>query len=140
MPRRILDTNILIDHFRGLRPYAEKRPEDATAWAKELIKNRDADAILSPIEVEFLVGGVDRHEILMAEAYLSGFRVVDEHKTLAQDWEEARRLAKHVGHHAKPRDLGDCLIDAISNRLKYVVVTNDQGLRRQHGRTRQRRP
>ena len=43
--------------------------------------------------------------------------------------------------HAQGRqwDLGDCLIAAIATRLRREVLTKDRGLRRQHGRTRQRR-
>jgi predicted nucleic acid-binding protein len=141
MHRRVLDTNVLIEDFRGLKPYAEKGPQDARDRAKALIKLKNTNAILAPIEVEFLVGLVDRQEAVLAEAYLAEFTVIDDHKTLPQDWEEARRVAKHIGHHARPRSLGDCLIIAICERLNYDrPVTSDRGLQRQQGRTRQRRP
>jgi predicted nucleic acid-binding protein len=139
MPRHVLDTNILIDHFRLLRPYARKSPAAATDWAAKLIANKETDAIVSPVLVEFLYGVVDAHEMQLAEAYIGSFRIIDGHETLAQDWLETRRSAKHVGHQAVPRHLGDCLISAIASRLKYEVITKDRGLLRQWGRTRQRR-
>jgi len=106
-----------------------------------LIKDKETDAILSPIEIEFLVGVVDRHEMELAEAFLGEFHIIDGHNTLPQDWEEARRVARHIGYHATPRDLGDCLIIAICERLRYdPPFSKDRGLQRQHGRTRQRRP
>src|SRR5438874_450153 len=100
MLRRVLDTNILIAHFRGLQPYGGKRPEHARDKARVLIRDRETDAIVSPVEIEFLVGVVDRHEMVLAEAFLAEFRIIDGYSTSPQDWEEARRVAKHVGHHA----------------------------------------
>ena len=73
MPRTVLDTNILIGHIRRLRPYAGRRPEEADRWAKELIASRQTDAIVSPVELEFLCGVLDRHEPALAEAFLGPF-------------------------------------------------------------------
>ncbi|MBX6313108.1 MAG: type II toxin-antitoxin system VapC family toxin [Isosphaeraceae bacterium] len=140
MPKRVLDTNILITHFHLLRPLDGKGPGEAEDWARALIRDKASDAIVSPVEVEFLCGVLDEHERELREAYLRPFKVIDEHRTLPQDWQEARRLAKHPGFQASPRDLGDCLIVAIAERLKHVVVTLDKGLLRQQGRARQRRP
>jgi predicted nucleic acid-binding protein len=140
MVRRVLDTNVLIEDFRGLQPYAEKKTQQARTRAQALIHDKNTKAILSPIEIEFLGGICDRHEMELAEAYLAEFQVIDEHKTLPQDWEEARRVAKHIGHNTGPRQLGDCLIIAICNRLRYELpISKDRGLRRQLGRTRHRR-
>jgi predicted nucleic acid-binding protein len=140
MPKRVFDTNILISHFHQLRPLEGKGEREAEEWARSLISSRNGNAIVSPVEVEFLCGVVNQHEIRLREAYLRTFKVVDDHKTIPQDWDEARRLAKHAGFHAEPRDLGDCLISAISDRLNLELVTGDKGLIRQRGRTRRRRP
>jgi hypothetical protein len=141
MVRRVLDTNILIEDFRGLQPYTEKKAQQASIRAQALIKDKGTKAIVSPVEIEFLGGIRDRHEMALAEAYLAEFHVIDERKTLPQDWEEARRVAKHIGHNAGSRQLGDCLIIAICTRLRYELpISKDRGLRRQLGRTRQRRP
>ncbi len=139
MPKRVLDTNILITHFQQLRPLNDKGTGDAEEWARRLIKDKEADAIVSPIEVEFLCGVLNEHERRLRESYLRPFRVIDDRRTLPQDWQEARRVAKHPGFHTGPRDLGDCLITAISDRLNHEVITDDKGLLRQRGRTRQRR-
>lgn len=135
MPKRLFDTNILIADFHQIRPFAGKTPGDAEERAKRLIKDREADAILSPVVVEFLCGVLDQHERLLREGYLRPFRVVDELRTLPQDWKEAQRIAKHPGFKPRPRDLGDCLIIAVAGRIHYEVLTYDRGLRRQQGRT-----
>ena len=140
MAKRVLDTNILVTGFRELQPYASRRPADAERQAQGLLKSRDADGIVSPVEVEFLCGIVDRHQMELAEAYLEQFPVLDRGLTPVEDWSEARRLAKHIGYQAQPRDLGDCLITAIAARLRAEIVTDDKGLIRQQGRTRRRRP
>lgn len=140
MPKRVLDTNILIAHFHRLGPLDGKGPDEAEGWARGLIRDKETSAIVSPVVVEFLCGVLDERERELREGYLKAFEVIDEGKTLPQDWREARRLAKHPGFRPRSRDLGDCLILAICDRLKHEVVTDDKGLRRQHGRTRQRRP
>ena len=141
MLRRVLDTNVLSWISAAFNPTPQRGPQDARDRARLLIKDKNTDAILSAIEVEFLVGVVDRHEMELAEAYLAEFQVIDENNTLPQDWEEARRVARHIGHHATPRDLGDCLIIAICERLHYdcplpVTVGSSANM----GERRQRRP
>ena len=138
--KRVLDTNILIAHFLALRPLAGKGASDAVSSARRLIEDRGTDEIVSPVEVEFLCGVLERHEMRLREAFLSVFKVIDEHSTIPKDWSEAARYAKHPGFHASPRDLGDCLVSAIADRLGREVISDDKGLHRQRGRTRQKRP
>ena len=140
MPKPVLDTNILIAHFQKFRPFDGKSPLDAEEWAKVLIADKETNAIVSPVEVEFLCGVLNQTETVLREGYLRAFRLIDDRKTLPADWEEARRVAKHPGFHAGPRDLGDCVIAAISERLHCAVISDDKGLSRQLGRTRLRRP
>ncbi len=155
MPKRILDTNILIAHFKGLKPLAERGPSDAEDWARVLIQDKGTNAIVSPVEIEILVGVQDPHELELTEAFLRPFAIIDERRVLPEDWEEARRIAKRVvrydrevprRHRRRPRernpktesrDFGDCLITAIASRLNCEVITDDQGLHRQAGRASQ---
>jgi predicted nucleic acid-binding protein len=140
MRRSVFDTNILIRHFQELRPFDRSTPAHAHECASRLISRYEADAIVAPVEVEFLCGVLSEHERRLREAFLATFRIIDQRRVLPEDWQEAKRLAKHPGYVPRPRDLGDCLILAIADRLRHEVITDDRGLRRQHGRTRQRRP
>jgi predicted nucleic acid-binding protein len=140
MGKRCLDTNILINHFLRLRPLGNKTVRDAEAWAHALISERSANVILSPMVIEFLCGILDQNEVDLREAYLKPFLVMDRQRITVGDWREARRIAKYAGAQAKRRSLGDCLITAIADRLKLEIISEDQGLKRQRGRTRQRRP
>jgi predicted nucleic acid-binding protein len=104
-----------------------------------LIKQLDTNSIVCPVELEFLAGITDPREMDLAEEFFKRFRIIDERRILPEDWLEARRIAKHVLKDSGRRDLSDCLIAAIVNRLRREVLTKDRGLRRQQGRTRQRR-
>jgi predicted nucleic acid-binding protein len=139
MPKRVLDTNILMAHFHKLRPLDGKSPAASAEWAGRLMQDKESDAIVSPVVVEFLCGVLNQDERMLREGFLKAFRVIDGYRTLPEDWAEALRIAKHPGFHATPRDLGDCLITAISSRLRHEVLTDDKGLIQQRGRTRQRR-
>ena len=135
--KRLADTNALIKHFRELRPYDRKTTEQAEEWGRSYAREFNA-VIVAPVEVEFLAGIVDRHEMTLAEAYLRPFSLADRREPVARDWEEARRVAKHVGFQAARRQLCDCLITALADRLHIdVIQSEDKGLHRQRGRTRQ---
>jgi predicted nucleic acid-binding protein len=152
MARYIIDTEVLIDHLRLLQPVAEKSPSQAETHAQRLIAELGTNLTVTPVEIEVLVGVRSRHELELTEAFFKPFQVVDKRKILPEDWEEARRLAKHVPKlhqpkrvrpheskpYVKPRDLGDCLITAIARRLHLEVLSEDKGLKRQEGRTRRR--
>jgi hypothetical protein len=138
MSKRVLDTNQLIGQFRLLQPYSRKKKDDAIRCADQLIELHESNAIVSPVEIEVIGGVVDPHEMELTIAFLGQFQVIDKRRIQPEDWEEARRIAKHIGKNAKRRDLGDCLFTAISNRLHHEVLTDDSGLKRQVGRTRQR--
>lgn len=129
MPRKILDTNVLIN-FWGLRSNAKATGKctvaQARAWGDALIKLEDTNAILTPIYIEFVAGTRSVQEIQLARAYLGRFKIVDEGRVLAQDWIEAQRIAERVPYDGLHRRLGDCLIRAICNRLNYTVVTREQ--------------
>ncbi len=86
-----------------------------------------AKAIVTPIYVEFLVGTRDSSEQRLAEAYLAQFDNIDGGNIPKEDWDETLRIARRIPPTGKPRQLGDCLIRAIANRLKHTVITPDTG-------------
>lgn len=110
-----------------LRKVARK---EVTRWAAKLIEDRGSDAITSPTVIEMLCGTRNKHELNLTRAYLSKFRVIDEGKITEQDVFHAQRLVailQHRGQTSPPRDLGDCLIQAIALRLKCDIDSNDRG-------------
>src|SRR5438270_1070740 len=127
MERRVLDTSILIRHWRTCRVKA--RGEITTAvvrmWARKLIILYDSDAIVTPVYIEMIAGVTNRRELLLTLAFLREFRCIDEKRIPQHDWDEAIRLAQRVPRTATPRQLGDCLIHAICKRLRHQVATHD---------------
>jgi predicted nucleic acid-binding protein len=130
MPRRsILDSSKLIGHWR--RRYSHRRrpltPVLITAWATELIELNRTNAIVTPVAVEFLGGFTNRDELHWGEMFLDHFQCIDKQEIPEEDWDNTRRLARRVPRTGKRRQLGDCLIRAIADRLRYQVLTDDQG-------------
>jgi predicted nucleic acid-binding protein len=128
MARRILDTNILINHWRHtFRGKASKQisEQQAIDCARRLIREERTNAILSPIYVEYLCGPQNKREVRNARAYLHEFHVLDEGRVLPQDWLESMRLAGRISRNGTPRQMGDCLIRAICIRLNLDVNTAD---------------
>jgi predicted nucleic acid-binding protein len=132
MKRHLLDTTILIGHWRRRQrgSLKGKTQRDAVAWAKELIDLYETDAILTPVQIEMLAGVRNSDELKLARAFLGQFRCLDAGTITAADWEEAERLAQRVPRDGRPRSLGDCLIRAVANRLRHEVVTTDTGFPR----------
>jgi predicted nucleic acid-binding protein len=131
MRRFLLDTSVLVRHWRGCRTgktSAQIKESDADLWARRLIEIEDTNAIVTPVLLEYLCGVRDQSELGLARAYLKPFQSVDEGKTLVADWREARRLAERVPKNGRPRDFSDCLIKAIASRLNYQVRTFDTGM------------
>jgi predicted nucleic acid-binding protein len=129
MKKHLLDTSVLIDwwHRSRKKVSGEPRPAQVVAWAAKLIEIEGTNAILTPVYIEFVAGAISKRELNLYRAYLKPFECVDDRRITADDWREAIRLAQRVPRKAKPRQLGDCLIRAIANRLNYAVVTRDQG-------------
>jgi predicted nucleic acid-binding protein len=127
MERRVLDTSILIRHWRTCR--IKGRGEITTAivriWARKLIALYDSNAIVTPVYIEMIAGVTSRKELRLTLAFLEQFRCIDERRIPEHDWNEAIRLAQRVPRPANPRQLGDCLIHAICKRLRYQVATHD---------------
>ncbi len=126
--KRLLDTSVLVGYWRlsvrsqQLTNYAEV---DAIRWANQLVEIHETRAIVTPVFVEFVAGARSGHELRLARSFLSVFEVIDEARIPSQDWQRATRLAERVPRNGKRRQLGDCLIRAIADRLHYEVVTVD---------------
>ncbi len=128
MAKKLFDTSTLLAHWGacGGNAPADKNNDDAKVWAKNLIKlHAGIDAIVTPVYLEVVVGTLSAHQLNLARAFLQCFRIVDEGKILAEDWVEARRIAERVPRKPYRRQLGDCLIRAIANRLRYDVIAVD---------------
>jgi predicted nucleic acid-binding protein len=131
MARRLLDTSILLSHWNRVRgDLSEKSADDARDWARELIKLRRGVAIATPVVLEVLGGVRSSHELSLTLAYLGEFKVIDGGKIPKEDWDAAQRIAARVPPDGRRRDLGDCLIRAIANRLHHEVDTPDGGFPR----------
>ena len=126
MPRRVLDTNVLIRHrgdelgFSRLDQISVRR---ATECGRRLVAVHQANAILTPIYVEFLCGHATAHSVRLARGFLSPFDRVDGGRILPADRAEAIRLAARVPRDGLRRQTGDCLIRAICDRLNLEVFT-----------------
>jgi predicted nucleic acid-binding protein len=129
MPKRVLDTSVLVTYWRRRRSEIPGQPSvaDAERWARDLAAIHSQAAIVTPIRCEFLAGTKDSAEQQAAEAFLDQFQNLDDGNIPRQDWDETPRIAKRIPHDRKPRQLGDCLIRAIAKRLKYDVFTLDKG-------------
>jgi predicted nucleic acid-binding protein len=126
MRRRLLDSSVLIRHWRSRQKRRRAQDlEDADDWAKELIPLRRTDAIATPVHIEFVCGITDRKEMELARRYLSHFTVIDGGRILPDDWKSAAESAMRVPRDHRPRQLGDCLIRAIADRMNYDVDTHD---------------
>ncbi|MGD0139162.1 MAG: PIN domain-containing protein [Tepidisphaeraceae bacterium] len=128
MARRVLDTNVLINHWRRSFPLKGSNQiphRKAVACARSLIELQNSNAILSPIYIEYLCGPQSAGGVENARNYLDQFEIVDEGRILPEDWKESKRIAGRVSRNSAPRDMGDCLIRAICNRLNMDVVTLD---------------
>ncbi len=125
---RLLDTSVLIAHWR--HSVAREGPANemlAIRWALGLQELHATWAIATPVVIEFIAGARNELEVRVVRTYVSQFKIADEGRILAQDWDVALALASHVPRDGKPRQLGDCLIRSIARRLHYDVFSLDLG-------------
>jgi len=129
MPKRVVDTGCLVAYWRQRNASHAGQPTvaDVEGGARELAEMHQAKAIVTPISVEFLAGTRDSSEQRLAEAYLAQFENIDGGDIPKEDWDETLRIARRIPPSGKPRQLGDCLIRAIANRLKHAIITPDAG-------------
>jgi len=128
--KRVLDTSVLCHFWRGFQRQTLDT-DTVREKANELIARENTRWIVSPVRIEFLVGARSSAELQLYEDFLAAFDVIDGGKIPPQDWQEAERLAKRIGAH-RQRKLGDCLIEAIANRLHCEVVTKDPDFQRRY--------
>jgi predicted nucleic acid-binding protein len=128
MARRLLDTSVLVSWWRrkGGRGSLEKIDDDVRNWSEELLELHAAAGIVSPVYIEFVCGFTESRRLHLGELFLEVFDVLDHWKVGKRDLDEARNIARRIPRNRKPRQLGDCLIRALANRLNYEVVTTDQ--------------
>ena len=98
--------------------------------AKSLLTLLRAKGIVTPVKVEFLAGARNSEELARFRLFLTSLPVVDEGRVLAQDWVCAEQLAARIPRDGKPRQMADCLIRAIADRLNCDVITSDRGFPR----------
>jgi predicted nucleic acid-binding protein len=130
MAKRVLDTNVLINfwhHALGKRRLGDVSLADARRWGRDLLDLHDGGVVIvTPVFVEFLCGVQNARELALAHAFLAVFKIADAGEIPPKDWEETRRLAQRVPEDGKTRQMGDCLIRAICNRLKLEVLTGEK--------------
>ncbi len=127
MTKNVLDTSVLL-HWWNQRRSRHRGPVTAAharAWGRELAAIEETTIIVTPVLLEVVGGTTSTAELRLMRAFLEPFECVDGQRITARDWEEARRLAQRVPRDRRPRQLGDCLICAIANRLHYKVRTDD---------------
>lgn len=133
MSQRVFDTSLLIRHWQRSRSAHSGRKlsvADARRWAKDLIELRQTQLIVTPVVIEFLAGARDGRELSLHRAFLDEFHIADEGHITNDDWLLSKRLAERIPRDGAPRDLGDCLIRAIAERLHLDVDTLDKGMPR----------
>ena len=59
----------------------------------------------------------------LAKSFLTPFELVDGGRILPADWEVAKRIAARVSADGLRRQMGDCLIRAVADRLNLTVFT-----------------
>lgn len=127
--RIVLDTSVLIRHWnaKARSPLSRFTEDDARGWARELIRLEVTDAIVTPVYIEMVAGTQSKTALRLTRAYLEPFDIIDGGHVLDQDWREARRLAEWIRRGGRKRQLGDCLIRAIADRLNHEVKSYDRG-------------
>jgi hypothetical protein len=87
MPKRVLDTNILLSFWNHCSQKSKGRFQaaDARRWAKQLISFHNTNAILTPIYIEVLAGVTNAKEATAWEAFLAEFACVDRQQLFKED-------------------------------------------------------
>ena len=137
MRDRVLDTNRLIARWRRRQADAGgldrvDRPQ-VVAWAGELCRLRQNRLIVTPVRIEMLAGTRSARETDLTAAYLTYldvFECADGGDVRAEDWRLAERMARRVPPDGRPRQLGDCLIAALCERLRRDLDSADSGMPR----------
>jgi predicted nucleic acid-binding protein len=128
MPRKILDTSVLIAVWRKRCAEAKSPVTEviAATWGEKLRDFYPSAFLVSPVILEVLSGSRTAEELQLSRAFLSPFENLDKGEIPVADWEQARRFAERIPKDGKPRQLGDCIIAAIARRLRCEVITFDK--------------
>lgn len=128
MPKRLFDTSLLIAHFNQFPEQEQKTPAALRDWGAKLVEIHSTDPVCSPVVIELLAGTRDQQELYLHLAFLSAFTSIDDGKIPPGDWQKAQQLAQRVPskRSGRARDLGDCLIRAIADRLHCDVLALDK--------------
>jgi hypothetical protein len=104
---RIIDANHLIGIWRLRIPKpADADITDARQCADESIRNLGTNALVTPVVMEFLAGIQSRHELRLADEFLTQFAVIDAghvYNTTGSsrdDWSAASRPTAAAGRWA----------------------------------------
>lgn len=125
MPRRVADSSYLISFWRS-NNLGQLRDENAVREkAREFQALYRCEHVLTPVVIEMLAGVMSNKELKYTRAFLDEFEVADKGKVTELDWKNAKVLAERFGAVRKPRQLGDCLIKAIADRIGYDVDSGD---------------
>src|SRR3954451_11319655 len=98
MPRIILDSSILIWHWRKQRSRLKKSPtlETARRWAQTLQElyafpheSQALVGIVTPVYLEVVGGARDQTELKLFRVYLNVFPRLDQERLIREDWEQA---------------------------------------------------
>jgi predicted nucleic acid-binding protein len=128
MAKKVLETSVLLHHWgqSGGNSPASRTVDEAKNWGKELVRLHGTDAIVTPVYLEMVVGVQSAHQLDLMRAFLGEFRIIDNWNVTPEDWKEARRIGERVPRDGHRRQLGDCLIRAIANRLRHDVIAFDR--------------
>ena len=94
--------------------------------AHQWLKRNPDDGIVNPVRLELPAGTKHRDELRLTEEFLELFPCFDTRRVLDEDWDEAKRLLKHVPSDGKARGVLDYLIRAVCNRLRLQLHTEDK--------------
>lgn len=142
MRKEFLDTNRLIEHYQRMRagrPHRQVTDTMVAQWAKDLIRLRRVNLILTPVVIEFLAGAGSSREVQLGKAFLAEFEIADGGDIRGDDWVRAQQFAERVPGDGKPRDLGDCILAALAERLGLDADTGDHGFPKRAATRRRRR-
>jgi len=124
MKRTVLDTSVLISYWMKHALF-KKSDTHVRIAARHLIKLQDTNAIVTPVYIECVSGAKTGNELRLMRVFLREFNIIDEWHVSDADWKKACNGAERVPPDGKPRQLGDCLIKAIADRLNHEVFSFD---------------
>jgi hypothetical protein len=81
MPKRLLDSNVLINHYRAYPRGRARTPETMRKWAEALVGLRGTRFIATPVYIEVVGGAQSPLDLRMVQAFLTAFHIIDERTT-----------------------------------------------------------